>query len=277
MQRLCGDNIYAFTDARATERDVFFNDIAANNGLNIYKPTSKSPIILGLSALNGVPYYQWAHGGVFNVFFNAGIPTLNLIGANWESSNLSDIESASNENISFTESDTLHNLKRFYPDYAQKMATAATLVVKSLTDERFLQTMQNDRESFPDTDAISSAWIWELVVLITIIIAGIALYAVIAHQKKKYPIEVKAPPHMKMAVFGMDYEDKSSADIFIDIRDVNANEDIFPGISNNAPKPKNTVDDIFTLGDRNDGGADKTYSADVDKKEDKDDPFDNDN
>lgn len=244
LQRLCGDHLYAFSDARETEREKFFDRIAADNGLNVYKPTSKSPMITGLSALQGVPYYQWAHGGVFGVFFNAGLPTLNLVGANWESANLSDIESASRDNISYSENDTLHNLKRYYPDCAEKMATAATMVIRSITDEEFLEVMQYDRDNFPDTDALSAGWIWYLVVLVAVIIAVAVTVAVNAHLKKKYKIVRQAPPQMKMAVFGMDYEDKNAADIFIDIRNPAADE-IFPGIQNNARKSSDPIDDIF--------------------------------
>ncbi|MDE7106766.1 MAG: M28 family peptidase, partial [Clostridiales bacterium] len=40
MQRLCGDYVYAFSDARETKREKLFDKVAADNGLNIYKPTS---------------------------------------------------------------------------------------------------------------------------------------------------------------------------------------------------------------------------------------------
>ncbi|MDE6293033.1 MAG: M28 family peptidase [Clostridiales bacterium] len=244
LQRLCCDHLYAFSDARETKREKFFDRVAADSGLNVYKPTSKSPMITGLSALNGVPYYQWAHSGVFSEFFNVGIPTLNLVGANWESSNLSDIESAARDDISYTENDTLRNLKRYYPDYAEKMATAATMVIRSITDGEFLEVMQYDRDNFPDTDILSASWIWCLVVLLVVIVAAAVMTIVGAHLKKKYPVVRRAPPQMKMAVFGMDYEDKSSADIFIDIRS-GSDEEIFPGIQNNAPKSSNAIDDIF--------------------------------
>ncbi|MDE7107905.1 MAG: M28 family peptidase, partial [Clostridiales bacterium] len=218
MQRLCGDHIYAFSDARETKREKLFDRVAADNGLNIYKPTSKSPLITGLSALDGVPYYQWAHNGLFSVFFNAGVPTLNLVGANWESSDLSDIESTKHDNFLYSENDTLRNVKKYHPDYAEKIATAASLTVSALCDNEFTDVMTYDRENFPNTDAISASWIWYLVVL-SVIIVGIGITAGLgAYLKKKHPIVVKAPPQMKMAVFGMDYEDKGSADIFIDIQ-----------------------------------------------------------
>ncbi|MDE7163895.1 MAG: M28 family peptidase [Clostridiales bacterium] len=244
LQRLCGDHLYAFSDARETAREKFFDKIAADSGLNIYKPTSKSPMITGLSALNGVPYFQWSHSGLFGTFFNAGIPTLNLVGANWESANLSDIESASHDDISYSESDTLHNLKRFCPDYAEKMATAATLVIHSITSGDFLEVMQHDRDNFPDTDILSASWIWCLVVLLVVISVAVVMTAISARLKKKYMVVRQAPPQMKMAVFGMDYEDKNAADIFIDIKNVDDDE-IFPGIQNNARKNNDPIDDIF--------------------------------
>lgn len=268
MQRLSGDHIYAFSDARQTKREKLFDKVAADNGLNIYKPTSKSPLITGLSALNGVPYYQWAHQGLFGEFFNAGVPTLNLVGANWESFDLSDIESTSHANFLYSEKDTLRNVKKYHPDYAQKMATAATLTVRALSDNEFISVMTYDRENFPNTDAISASWIWYLVVLAVMIVCVGITAGVAAYLKKKHPIVVKAPPQMKMAVFGMDYEDKSSADIFIDIQG-SGNDNIFDGIENNAPKSNSPFDDIFPPTTPTDGGANGDGS-----NEQNGDPFD---
>lgn len=266
LQRLCGDHLYAFSDARQTEREKFFDRVAAKNRLDVYKPTSQSPLIIGLSALNGVPYYQWAHNGLFRQFFNVGIPTLNIIGANWETANLSDLESADHDNLSYSQNDTLHNLKRYYPDYSKKMATAATLVIRSICDSEFLATMQADRENFPQTDVLNMGWIWDLIVLAVVAAAAGAMAAVNAHLKKKYPIVKPAPPQLKMAVFGMDYEDKNSADIFIDIR--NGDDEIFPGIQNNRQKSIDPFDDIFPPS----GGRSSNGSGEGGKS---DDPFDN--
>ena len=262
LQRLGVDHVYAFSDARENRREAFFDRVAADNGLDIYKPTSKSPLITGLSALNGVPYYQWAHGGVFNVFFNAGIPTLNLVGANWDSSDLSDLESTKHGNLSYTEGDTLRNLKKYHPDYADKMATAATLVIQSVCDKDFLSVMQYDKDNFPNTDALTLSWVWRLVLLGVILIAAGGMYAVSAHLKKKYPIVIAAPPQMKMAVFGMDYEDKDAADIFIDIRE-RGDEQIFEGIENNAPK-SDPFGEIFpppAAGDNGGGQNDDPFDS----------------
>ncbi|MDE6029837.1 MAG: M28 family peptidase [Clostridiales bacterium] len=273
MQRLCGDHIYAFSDARPTKREALFDKVAADNGLNIYKPTSKSPLITGLSALNGVPYYQWAHNGVFTEFFNTGIPTLNLVGANWESAVLSDIESTNHANLLHSENDTLRNVKKYNPDYAQKIATAASLVVQALYDDEFVSVMTYDRKNFPNTDVVSTSWIWYLVVLGAIMICvGIAA-GIGAYLKKKYPIVVMAPPQMKMAVFGMDYEDKSSADIFIDVQS-GGSDNIFEGIENNAPKTNNPFADIFPPAAPTDGGKDKKDNGNDGADEQGDDPFD---
>lgn len=273
LQRLGVDHVYAFSDARQTNRESFFDDIAKTNGLNIYKPTTKSPVITGLSALNGVPYYQWVHNGLFSRFFNAGIPTLNLVGANWETANLSDRESATRDNLAYTENDTLRNLKRYYPNYADKMATAATLVIRSVYSSDFTDAMLYDKENFPDTDTLSSAWIWCLVVLLVVLAVAGAMYAVGMRLKKKYPIAPIAQPQMKMAVFGMDYEDKNSGDIYIDIRDGGSfDDDIFPGVQNNAHKAANPFDEIFMQYGKQ--GNDREGNNQNDNSDDNDDPFD---
>lgn len=240
LQRVGAKHIYAYSDSRKTQRESFFDGIAADNGLDIYKATQKSPLITGLNSLNGIPYYQWVHSGVFSPFFNADIPTLNIIGGDWESMNLTDGDS-----VSFTESDTLKTLKRNVPDYSEKMATAATLVIKSLEDGKFLSVMQYDRDNFPNTDILNKEWIWYLIVLSVLFAAAIAMYFVLRRLEKKYPITVPQPKQMKMAVFGMDYEDKNSDNIYIDIKSVNTNEEIFPGVANNDASPKTPFDDIF--------------------------------
>ncbi len=233
LQRLGVDHVYAFSDARETKRQPFFEDVARRNGLDIYKVTQKSPVITEATALGGVPYYQWAMTGNFGVFFNHNIPTLNLIGANWETLDLTDRESKDRADVCYTEKDTLSNLKADHRDYGFKIAAAATLVVKSLEDGAFVKTMEYDREHFPDTDVLTKNWIWYLVVLGIAIVAGGVMTLVSSRLAKKYPIIPPQPPKMKMAVFGMDYEDKNSADIFVDIKSPEPSEDIFPGVPNN--------------------------------------------
>ncbi len=233
LQRLGVDHVYAFSDARETKREPFFDGIAAENGLDIYKVTQKSPVITDVSGLNGIPYFQWAMYGNFGVFFNHNIPTLNIVGANWETLDLTDRESSDNDDMEFTERDTLSNLKKYYPDYGEKIASAATLVVKSLEDPAFLETMEYDLENFPDTDYLNKNWIWYLVVLGIALIAGGIMMLLTSRLAKKYPPVPPQPRKMKMAVFGMDYEDKNSADIFVDIRQPEPMDDIFPGVPNN--------------------------------------------
>ncbi len=245
LQRLGCDNVYAFCDARQTKREGFFDSIAEKNGLNVYKPTTKSPQLTGVSVLNGIPYYQWAHSGVYNVFFNENIPTLNLVGANWETLDMSDAESYRGDKISFTERDTLEVLKTVYPDYAAKMATAASLVLNSLADNDFITVMEYDKSNFPNTDILADMWIWYLIVLSVLIIAGGVMLGLCSYIRKKHPVPVAVPRRIKMAVFGMDYEEGNSGDMFMDFASDDIGE-IFPGIPNNAPY-KNDIDDIFPM------------------------------
>ncbi len=241
LDRIGVDNVYAFADARKTKREELFDRVAQENKLDIYKVTQKSPQITGVSALNGIPYYQWVMGGVYSTFFNHGIPTLGIMGANWETIDMTDTESASHENISFTSEDTLDKLKLLHPNYGSKMAAAATLVVESLTDDEFLSTVRYDRANFPDTSVLDKTWIWELIVIGVLLLAAAGMVAVISHLGKKYKMQPPKPPrNIKMAVFGMDYEDKSSDNIYIDIKEAGSDpfDDIFPGVPNNDKDPK---------------------------------------
>ncbi|MCH5163046.1 MAG: M28 family peptidase [Clostridiales bacterium] len=243
LQRLGVDHVYAYCDSRETKREKFFDGIAKENGLDIYKVTQKSPAITSFSALNGIPYYQWAMNGDFAVFFNHNIPTLNLIGANWETIDLTDAESAKNDSVELTEKDTLANLKKLYPDYGKKMAAAATLVVEGLKAADFIDTMSYDRDHFPDTDVLTKGWVWNLVVLGIAAVAGAVMMFVTYRLTKKYPIVAPTPRKMKMAVFGMDYEDQKDDEIYIDVKQ--PDEEIFPGVPNNDPAVD--FDDPFSL------------------------------
>lgn len=228
LQRLGFEHVYAFSDERKTRRETFFDGVAADNKLNIYKPTEKSPIVTGMYALEGVPFYRWAHTGIFTPFFNNGIPTLNLIGANWETLDITD-----NDRITITESDTYENMLRDYPCYAENTAVAASFMIKALEADGFLAAMQYDRDNFPNTDVLNMDWIWPLIVLCSVLLGAVAMYLVSSRLAKKYPIVAPQPKTVKMAVFGMEYEDKNAADIFVDVKRVSPTEDIFPGIPNN--------------------------------------------
>ncbi len=276
MQRLGCDHVYAFSDARETKRETFFDGVAKASGLDVYKATQKSPLITGATSLKGVPYYQWAHNGLFGVFFNNNIPTLNLVGANWETADMSNAESKDHENISFTSKDSLDTVLKLYPDCGKKMATACTLIVNSLASADFIEVMEYDKNNFPETDILNKDWIWYLVVLGFVMIAFAVMTVASYMIGKKHPIEMPKPIKMKMAVFGMDYEDQQSDDIFIDLRDPFApNDEIFPGIENNARSSRaKSADDVFSL-QHESGDSDATQSADIDGNDKSDDdPFD---
>lgn len=239
LQRIGVDHVYAFSDARKTKRETFFERIAKENKLDIYKVSQKSPVITSAYALNGVPYFQWAHSGLFPVFADGGIPTLNLVGANWETMNLADGESAANADITLTANDTLEKLIALYPDYSVKMAEAATLVVKSLTDGEFVSVMQYDADNYPHTDILTQRWIWYIVALAIILVALLLMLLVSSILNKKYPPEVPQPKNLKVAVFGMDYEDKDPNSVYIDIKNSKPNSgSIFPGVPDNDPFPQ---------------------------------------
>ena len=237
LQRLGMEHVYAFSDARETKREAFFDAVAERNKLDIYKATQRTPIITGASVLEGVPYYSWAHSGLFPVFFNSGIPTLNIIGADWETLDLTD-----NDRITLTPDDTYKNLVTQYPNYADKMAVAVSLVIKSLESDGFIDAMQYDRDNFPDTDILYKNWIWYLVVLCVALLGMLAVNLITIRLGKKYTVMPPAPKTVKMAVFGMDYEDKNGADIFIDIKNSSATDEIFPGIPNNDTPPRSPFD-----------------------------------
>ena len=249
MQRLGVDHVYSYSGPD-TLRESFFNRVAKDNEYNIYKTTQKTPHIVSIKQLNGVPYYEWAQTGVYTCFYNGGIPTLNVVGANWETISLLDEESSTNPNIAFTSSDTLSNFKRLYPHYGSKIALAASFMIVSLHEKDFLSVMTADKKAFNPSAAITKDWIWGLVLIGALVIAYIVMNVVVKQMGKKYPVQAPQPKKIKMAVFGVDYEDGSPNDIFIDFADPvsrGTEEEIFPGIPNNdgMKARSGTLDDIF--------------------------------
>lgn len=239
FQRIGVDHVYMFTDERATRRQELFDRVASENSLELYKTTAKSAS-MPVEAVDGVPYYTWVMSGHSRIYLNHGIPVLNLVGANYETLDLTDTESADHGNIENTERDTLENLKKLYPDYADKMATASSLVLKSMLDPEFLSAVEYDKNNFPNTSALTKSWIWYLVVLGFIVLCYAAVTLVKMRLAKKYPIVAPQPKKIKMAVFGMDYEDKDADSIYIDLRQADSprREEIFPGIpDNDMPAP----------------------------------------
>lgn len=247
LQRLGVDNVYAYCDNRTTAREQLFDSVAEQNGYNIHKVSQKSPPITSLSTLNGLPFYQWAHTGVFQSYFNRGIPTLNIVGANWETLDLTDTESANFQNVAFTSEDTLTSLKANYPDHASKMALAASFLIKSMESDGFLDAVVYDKANFTDTSVVNKRWIWYLVVL-GIIAIGVAVMTLVDKRlTKKHPLTAPKPKKIKVAVFGLDYENKDPDSIYIDVKPSaqSPDFDIFPGIKNNGVPPVFMQDDPF--------------------------------
>ena len=264
LRRIGVDHVYAFSDVRKTKRETFFDGIARENSLNVYKPTQKSPS-LPVTTLDGVPFSQWVQGGHSVAFFNSGIPTLDITGGNYETINMTDAESSEFGNICGTEDDTLANLKRMYPDYAEKAATAVSLVVKGILDADFIAAVEYDRDSFPNTSVLTKSWIWYLVVLGIVAIAYGAVCLARMRIDKKYPVAVARPKNVKMAVFGMDYEDRDENSIYIDIRPSNSvDNEIFPGIPNNGTSKPNVAPPVF--GDLINNNANTPNSTDEREK-----------
>ena len=133
-----------------------------------------------------------------------------------------------------------------YPDYAEKAATAVSLVVKGILDADFIAAVEYDRDYFPNTSVLTKSWIWYLVVLGIVAIAYGAVCLARMRLDKKYPVAVARPKNVKMAVFGMDYEDRDENSIYIDIRPSNSvDNEIFPGIPNNGTSKPNVAPPVF--------------------------------
>ena len=73
--------------------------------------------------------------------------------------------------------------------------------------ERFPIRANQIERRYAAVEVLNKDWIWYLVVLCSVLIGVSATYLVNARLAKKYPIVAPQPKTVKMAVFGMDYED----------------------------------------------------------------------
>ena len=149
------------------------------------------------------------------------IPVAAVFSGNYETLNLSDVESASSQIVSYTREDTYTRLRRDFSSYAVQMSAAANLVASALSDSNFVSVAVEGRANFRNYDWATKKLIVQLVVIGILIAGGVAIVVIAKKLENKYPY---VPPKIKIkvAVFGPDYEDKN-ADVIIDVKNKNDN------------------------------------------------------
>ncbi len=127
-------------------------------------------------------------------------------------------ETKGEKNVAYTENDNVDYLNSHMPSYSRKMADAANLVYGCLTSEDFVASIENTKSAARDYSIYTKIWIPSVIAIGVIILAALSLIPIARRFEKKYPPKPPSVRKLKVAVFGMDYEDASSGDIFVDLR-----------------------------------------------------------
>lgn len=215
ISKLGGEKMYLYADETETSHEKFIRGVADNCNLSFYSLPSNMPIIDGVY-LEDVYYTHFAMLGDHAAFMEKGVPTAYLFSGYYGGFNLSDLEKKGSKNLGGTENDTYVNLENSRAAYAEQGSFAATLIMQSVISDGFTSAMEKTRASAKDYTFWTNP-LWAYLIVIFIIIAlGIVIIILVKHFEKKYPF-VPTIKRMKIAVFGMDYEKPSDADIFVDI------------------------------------------------------------
>ncbi len=216
LRRFGGDSLYLYTEEVKTAHHEFIKSKAKEQSAELLDTPSYLPVV-GTTALTRMPYATWASMGVHSPFFFNDINVANIYSASYDFFFIGDNESGGAANRSNTENDTYRQLVSDFPRYSAQMSEAAQIVIATLSDADFAQTMLKSWSGFKSYEwAVNK--LWGLISVVFIIIAlAVLLIVLVKKFEKKYPHNPRKV-NVKIAVFGREYEEKSDADIIIDIK-----------------------------------------------------------
>lgn len=214
--KLGGERMYLYADEVSTAHETFLRDVASNEGLTYYSLPKNMPLIEG-TYIDNVYYTHFGMLGDHAAFTEWGIPTAYITSGYYGGFNLSDLEKSGEANLGGTERDTYENLRAERGAYAEQGSDTVTLLLRAATHTDFLSVMEKSKNEKTDyTFWTNPLWAY-LIVLFIVIALCILLIVLVKHFEKKYPF-VPIVRKMKIAVFGMEYENKTDGDIFVDIK-----------------------------------------------------------
>ena len=213
FRRIGGDYTYLYADEVKTDHGALLLDTAKSSGLAI-KAQPKSTPFMPAQYVDTLPYVNWGMLGDQSRLLSVGLHTVSLYGGNLETLSLSDIDGKAGS-ITYTSKDTIDGLEQYYPAYGVRMAEAAQLVYNAILREDFLPTCL---QSAPyDYTWLTKPVVVSGIVIGVLILMGVAIIVLVKIFEKKYPLQPLVR-HLKIAVFGMDYETPDEENIYVDIQ-----------------------------------------------------------
>lgn len=216
LQHIGGDNLYVYCDEVPTEHEDYITKKAAQAQIDLSKVPATQPR-MDVEYISGIAYTHIGMLGANKPFFERKIPTANIFGGTLDTFGFALDECKGKSNIAYTKNDTIAEMDARMDGYADKMAQTAELVYGCLNSPDFISCVENSYAEKSDYSLLMKEWIPYVIVLSAMLVFGLALIPFAYRFEKKYPYK-KTVRKLKVAVFGMDYEDKNSGDVFLDVK-----------------------------------------------------------
>lgn len=217
LERLGGSDLWMWFDEQSTAHGDFILGTAAGIGCgdHISLPPARQtdPDVILTDSL---PYTPYPLMNETSVYFGKTNVCSVTSGSDFTFL-LTDNDGYGREDISYTSRDTLERLEHDMPDYADQMRVAAETLTASVFGAGFTGACLKGLEQIGAYDWLTS----RLAAYIAgaVLAAGVLAFTLItvSRLRKKYAGE-GGRPNIKVAVFGMDYEDPEDGDVYVDIR-----------------------------------------------------------
>lgn len=215
LDNLDSEKLYFYSDEVETNQQKLFAMFSEPYETKFSALPSTMPLVLGKTAEN-LDYYHYGLQSDHVSFFEKGVPCINVFGGEYDGFK-----------YYAPESDTLNGYLA-KENSGKSTSDAVNMIYATLTAPEFLQIAETFDDKF-DYSFFNGGKIIYIVFLGIIILCAIVLLLVVKRLEKKYPRNPKVTKKVKVAVFGMEYENKSDSDVFLDIRPID------PFANNNEP------------------------------------------
>ena len=207
LSTLVGNKLYLFADDVETKHEKLFIDNGKGYSTKFATLPNGLPVLPYKSATDSLGYSHYGLLGDHAAFFNKGVPCINIFGGEYESFAYPEPISDTYESYSVKE-----NLGVAAADTANLIRTTLTAESFSVVATSF--TKKTDYSFFTGNILVY------VVQLAIIVLAAVALLIAVKKLEKKFPYVLPKMPRVKIAVFGMEYENEKDSDVFVDLKPV---------------------------------------------------------
>lgn len=216
LQRIGGDHTYIYSDEVKTDHNEYLFSKVNELGLDFSRVPTTLPL-MPADYLEGMQYVHMGMIGANKAFADRNVPYANIFGGTFDTLQLGLDDTKGQKSVIYTENDNVQYLNDKLSSYSYKMAETAELLFASLVSPDFVSAVENTKQNVYDYDWLMHPWIASVIMIGIILLSGLALVLVVKHLEKKYPYKPTVK-RLKIAVFGMEYEEKNDSDIFLDIK-----------------------------------------------------------